>query len=186
MDRQEADLEILEAIRNKEANAYSRLFAAYEDYVFAIVRKYVKHSDIADDLVLECFTKIFVNLEKYEPSGKFSSWLGTLCRNHVLDQLRKQKSKQAQSIDDLSASLQLADEDKDPLQQIIEEERNKNLDDLIELLKPKYRELIRLRYFDEKSYDEIAELKQLPLGTVKAQLHRSKHLLSEMIKSIKK
>ena len=172
----------------KDEQAYAEIFARYKGYVFHLVLQMIRDHDIAEDLLVEVFTKAFRKLDTFQPKSSFSSWISTIAKNHTLDYLRKKRPIKvsldaAMDSDDDSPYLELEDQEPIVVDQIILAERNKRVRQIVDKLKPKYRTLIELRYYKELSYEEIAQKLNIPLGTVKAQLFRARDLLSQIVKS---
>jgi RNA polymerase sigma-70 factor (ECF subfamily) len=150
--------------------------------------KMVKNRDDADDLTIEAFGKAFKRLEQYSPQFAFSTWLFKIATNNTIDFLRKQKNntysidKAFEGDDGSEMMFEIKSDALTPEEKIIRKEKLKHMRFVVEKLKPRYRQLIELRYFEELSYDEIAAKLEMPLGTVKAQLFRAKDLLQEIMK----
>ena len=181
----ERDLALIQRIiDNRDDVAFTQLYNLYEGHVYRTVYNYVKNKDTAEDLLIEVFTKVFNKLGTFQPTSSFGSWLGVVARNHALDYLRKQRQYFV-SLDDENEEgqkvLELEDDRNTPLERLLLKERNKRLKELVACLKPKYKKLIQLRYFDELSYEEIAKEVGAPLGTVKAQLFRARELLRQIV-----
>jgi RNA polymerase sigma-70 factor (ECF subfamily) len=153
--------------------------------------KMVKNQDDADDLTIEAFGKAFNRLEQYSPSFAFSTWLFKIASNNCIDFIRKKRIK----ITSMDTGRMTDDGDViffdaksttlDPEEIIIQNQKIKLMRDLVSKLKPRYKELIEKRYFEELSYEEIAEELNIPLGTVKAQLFRAREFLANMIEKTK-
>ena len=127
--------------------------------------------EIAKDLTIEALGKAFKNLHKYTPNFAFSTWLFAVAKNHCIDYLRKRKIDTI-SIDDFIESndgrystLKLKSDDPNPESIIIKKQRISILRQIVDQLKPKYRDLVKLRYFKEMSYEEVSEQLGIPLGT---------------------
>ncbi|WP_170227044.1 RNA polymerase sigma factor [Luteibaculum oceani] len=187
--KKQEEWHLIDLARNKsDEQAFAEIFARYKGYVFHLVLQMIRDHDIAEDLLIEIFTKAFSKLHTFQPRSSFSSWLATIAKNHTLDYLRKKRPKKvsldaALDTDDDAPFLELKDENPIAIDQMIIKERNNKLRRIVETLKPKYRTLIELRYYQELSYDEIAQKLNIPLGTVKAQLFRARDLLSQIVKS---
>ncbi len=171
--------------------AYGKLMSRYRDAIFFMVLKMVHNRDDADDLTIEAFGKAFSNLEKYSPEYAFSTWLFKIATNNCIDFIRK-KRLETLSIDEPietekgeDYSYDLKAEGLDPEEHFIKKQRALLMREILDKLNPKYKMLIELRFFEELSYDEIAEKLSLPLGTVKAQLYRAKELLYHILKKKK-
>lgn len=177
------------AINNGDQNAYAELMQNYRDSLYFMLLKMTNDPTDADDLTIEAFGKAFKNLHQYTPDYAFSTWLFKIASNNCIDFIRKKK-KYTFSIDkgltddeheDLSNKL--PSDIPDPEENYIRKQKIKLMRQVVEKLKPHYKRLIELRYFQELSYEEIAEELQLPLGTVKAQLFRAREFLYQILKN---
>ncbi len=192
--RAQEDFELVKrAVNEGDQVAFAGLMERYRDSIYYMILKMVHNRDDADDLTIEAFGKAFQNLHKYSPDFAFSTWLFKIALNNSIDFIRKKKLDTF-SIDQpinndaegTAPSYDLESDGLDPEEKFIKKERKRLMKDVVDKLKPKYRVLIEMRYFKEFSYDEIAEQLELPLGTVKAQLHRAKELLYNILsKSVK-
>jgi RNA polymerase sigma-70 factor (ECF subfamily) len=162
-----------------DQKAFASLMSLYEDPVYHVILKKVGEPVIAEDLTIETFGKAFRNLSSFSPDFAFSTWLFRIAINHSIDFLRKQKNDPCQR--DINNQSEVADLNSDPEETYIREQRMKLMRETVEKLKPRYRRLIEMRYFDEMSYEEIAAQSGLPIGTVKAQLFRAKDLLYQIL-----
>ena len=148
------------------------------------------HSPVdADDLTIEAFGKAFRQLASYTPQNTFATWLFSIASNHGIDFIRRQHmrlvSLNTMSVnqEDDACEYPIPSCDDNPEEDLIHRQRDKIMRDLINRLQPRYRTIVKLRYFDDLSYDEIAQKLNLPLGTVKIQLRRARLLLAETIKT---
>ena len=145
----------------------------------------------ADDLTIEAFGKAFRSLHLYTPTHAFSTWLFTIASNNCIDHIRK-KRLQTISInnvypqqEDEHSEIQIESNAPNPEEKFITEQRIKIMREAVKLLKPRYKRLVELRYFEELSYEEISDELGLPIGTVKAQLFRARELLYNLLKDRK-
>mgnify|MGYP001353173488 CR=1 FL=1 len=187
-EKGERDLKLIKrALETGDTNAYSELMKLYRDPLYFMLYEKVGNQEVAKDLTIESLGKAFKKLHLYTPDYTFSTWLFTVARNHCIDYLRKKKlptfSIDKMMVDDegKKTSFDLESKDPNPEQRLMKKQRVKILRRIVDQLKPKYRDLVKLRYFKEYSYDEISEELELPLGTVKAQLHRSREQLFKII-----
>lgn len=173
------------AVKGDE-KAYSELTQKYQKPLYFHVRKMIRNSDFADDLVQDIFLKAFKSLKNYKNDYAFSTWLYRIATNHTIDYLRKKKletlSIHADDSDDTHATIQLADEDSFTDEPMIRRERKNKVHEAIGQLPEKYKEVILKRHIEEKSYQEIAEEMDIPLGTVKAHIFRARELLYKYMK----
>ena len=173
------------AVKGDE-KAYSELTQKYQKPLYFHVRKMIRNPDFAEDLVQDIFLKAFKSLKNYKNDYAFSTWLYRIATNHTIDYLRKIKletlSIHADDSDDTHATIQLADEDSFTDEPMIRLERKNKVHEAIDQLPEKYREVILKRHIEEKSYQEIAEEMDIPLGTVKAHIFRARELLYKYMK----
>lgn len=175
-----------------EQGAYAELMERYRESIYYMLLKMVNNTDDADDLTIEAFGKAFNRLEQYHPSYAFSTWMFKIASNNCIDFIRKEKKKKKLSIDTgminedgENVTYDIDSGDRDPEEELIRDQKMEQMREVVMKLKPRYRELVILRYFKEYSYDEIAEELDLPLGTVKAQLFRAREFLANMMKHVK-
>ncbi|UOQ69771.1 RNA polymerase sigma factor [Hymenobacter volaticus] len=182
------DLALIQAALAGQAKAYEDLLARYRKPVHYLVLRMVKNAADAEDLTQETFAKAFRHLARFTPDFAFSTWLFRIATNHTLDFFRRKKlptySLQASvaSGDGDPLFLEVADRSPDPQQVLIRAQRKELIQQLVDRLPARYARVVRLRYFDELQYEEIAVLLALPLGTVKAQLFRARELLLDLVK----
>ena len=187
-EKGERDLKLINrALENGDPDAYSELMRLYRDPLYFMLYEKVSDQELAKDLTIEALGKAFKKLHLYIPEYAFSTWLFTVARNHCIDYLRKHKLPTI-SIDDMMlnedgkrTSFDLISNDLNPEQKMEKTQRIAILRQIVDQLKPKYRDLVKLRYFKELSYEEIARALEIPIGTVKAQLHRSREQLFKIM-----
>lgn len=182
------DLKLIARAKDGDQSAYAQLMEQYRDAVFHMLLKMVKNTDDADDLTIEAFGKAFHRLEQYTPNYAFSTWLFKIASNNCIDFIRK-KRVHITSIDNAFPNedgegfrMDVASNSLDPEEVVIQTQKVKMMREVVEKLKPRYRELVVKRYFEELSYEEIADQMDLPLGTVKAQLFRARDFLANLMK----
>lgn len=188
-DKGKRDLALVERALNGDQMAYAKLMDMYRESIYFMMLKMVRSDDDAEDLTIEAFGKAFNRLHQYSPSYAFSTWLFKIASNNAIDYIRKKRVK-ITSMDNAyinedgeSIGLDVDSGDKDPEEVKIHAEKVDLMRVIVTRLKPRYRDLIDKRYFQELSYEEIAEEMNLPLGTVKAQLFRARAFLADMIKN---
>lgn len=177
------------ALEDGDQKAYAELMGRYRDSVYYMLLKMVNNKDDAEDLTVEAFGKAFKRLAQYTPNFAFSTWLFRIATNNCIDFIRR-KRKNTFSLDrpieDDEGGEMVVDirsETLDPEEHIMKKQKVMMLHDLVDKLKPRYRTLIEMRYFQELSYEEIAAELDLPLGTVKAQLFRAREFLFNVLKN---
>ena len=179
---------VQQAIRGSQ-KAYTVLMERYRNSIYHMMYKMVKNREDADDLTLEAFGKAFNKLESYEPRYAFSTWLFKIAINNCIDYIRKKRLKllsiddpiEPNSDHDFSSNIKSGM--LDPEERFIRKQRVKLMRTILSKLSLKYRLMIELRFFEELSYDEIAQELNIPLGTVKAQLFRAKEILYTLLQA---
>ncbi|MDA1028121.1 MAG: sigma-70 family RNA polymerase sigma factor [Bacteroidetes bacterium] len=170
-----------------DQQAYQKLMEKYTGALTRHIQKMVRRQGEVDDLVQECFIKAFSALRSYSADYAFSTWLYKIATNHTIDFLRKRKLKTV-SIDapistkDGEVEFELPDTSYRPDRHIVEDERRMLIQAAIEHLPEKYHRVIMMRHQQEKSYEEIAQELDLPLGTVKAHIFRARALLYKFLR----
>lgn len=185
-DKGKEDLRLVLLARDGDQKAYARLMTRYRDAIYFMLLKMVNNRDDADDLTIEAFGKAFKNIHQYSPEYAFSTWLFKIATNNCIDYLRKKRgihiSIDNDPQDSNRAPVVLDSGMRTPEEELVRSQKAKELKTVVSTLKPRYRQLIELRYFKEYSYEEISDELSLPLGTVKAQLFRARELLYNILK----
>jgi RNA polymerase sigma factor (sigma-70 family) len=181
------DEELIRSALGGEQQAYQALLQRYQKTVFHIVVKIIRNSDDAQDLVQETFMRAFNTLESYRSEFRFSTWLCKIAANCSIDYLRKKKIK-AFSMDkpfetkNGTVEVELEDKSANPEEYLLRKQRIMSIEEAITSLPDKYREVIIYRHHDDKSYEEIAKIMGIPIGTVKARIFRARELLKKKLK----
>lgn len=177
------------AIENDDQKAYAELLHRYKESVYFMMLKMCSNKDDAEDLTIEAFGRAFKKLDQYSPSFAFSTWLFKIASNNAIDFLRKKKQKNSVSLDNkleqaegMDYSSNIKSGTLDPEESFIRKQKLDNIRILVDNLKPKYKEMIELFYFQELSHEEISKQLNLPIGTIKAQLFRARDLLYNAFK----
>jgi len=180
-----------DATAGGDEGAYADLMQLYKKPVYHMILKMVRNIDDAEDLTIEAFAKAFRNLHKFKKDYTFSTWLFRIATNNAIDFIRKKRldtySLNTSFTDDSgdSVNIDVQDENPDPAEETIKTQKIEIVQKFVTKLPAKYQKLVRLRYFDELSYEEIAVEIDAPLGTVKAQLHRARELMYDLVKEKK-
>lgn len=183
MPKRVIDTNLINSILAGNKAAFHFITDEWYDVMLYYIKSIVKNKETAEDLTNELFVKIYDNLHLFKPNHVFSAWIYKIATNMSIDYLRKQK---------LQPDMQHQIEDHDqfkpdllvhntPETDLINKQNYATLRDAIIKLKPKYRTIIQLRYYEELSYEEIAKRLSMPIGTVKAYIHRAKSKLAQII-----
>jgi RNA polymerase sigma-70 factor (ECF subfamily) len=166
---------------------YKLFMQKYERALYFFIVKMVRDREMIPDLIQEIFVKAFSNLSTFNPQYAFSTWLYRIATNHTIDYLRKKKLN-TYSIDepistkDGEMQIELPDSNFAADKDIQQKERASLISQAISSLPEKYQMVIKMRHMEEKSYQEISEILDLPLGTVKAHIFRARELLYKYLK----
>ena len=186
------DFELIDEAITGNDKAYTDLMDRYKTSVYYMLLKMTKSSDDAEDLTIEAFTKAFKSLHKFKKEYTFSTWLFRIATNNCIDFIRKKRLKTMSIHTPFTndngdpISIDPPDENLNPQEKAIKAQKIEVVRAFVAQLPPKYKLLVELRYFKEYSYHEIATELDAPLGTVKAQLHRARELLYDIVKDKKK
>jgi len=186
----EEDRILVSAAKTGDQKAFEDLMKKYRKSVYYMLLKMVYNPDDAEDLTQEAFAKAFTSLHKFDSKFAFSTWLFRIATNNCIDFIRKKKLL-TYSIDqpvdedsDRPFFIDIRDKNYNPNEEMIHSQRSQIIHEAVEKLPQRYKILVQMRYFEEKAYEELADELNLPLGTVKAQLHRARELLNELLANI--
>jgi len=172
---------ILEGDRDRFTDLVRRYEKRVINYVYRITHRYEEAHDLAQDI----FVKVYLALDRYDSKYQFSTWLFRIAQNAAIDVLRKKTVIEVPlarpTEDEPQKEREFADPGVSPYRALKNKQLGSAIEKAVENLPPDYRELIQLRHFAELSYEEIASMKRLPLGTVKNKLFRARNLLKEQL-----
>lgn len=177
---------IEEALSGKQAS-YEKLMKKYYQMIYNLVYRMISRKEDVEDLTQEAFIKAFNSLQNFDKQFAFSTWLFKIATNNAIDYLRKKKLSTFSidkeiAADDSDYKFEIPDHENKPDRHIVDDQMKKILNEAIESLPNKYKEVIVLRHKEEKEYEEIAKELKLPLGTVKAHIFRGRELLNKYLK----
>ncbi len=178
---------IQDALRG-DNRAYRKLMDKYHDAIYSFIFRMVHDREQVEDLTQEAFIKAFGSLKNFNEEFAFSTWLYKIATNNCIDYIRKRKF-QMYSIDkpveshDSEYVFELPDDSYEADRDVIADQRSVLIRNAIDKLPEKYRRVILLRHTEEKSYEEIARMLRLPIGTVKAHIFRARELLYRQLRN---
>lgn len=187
MPEEPPDDDIVRRVLSGREDLFETLVRRYQGRVLGHVARMVGNRDDALDLTQEIFIKVFQALDRYNAQYKFSTWLFRIAGNAAIDHLRKRRPRTIplETSDPegrpAMSSLEYKSQNLDPYGELRNVQRGEAISRAIDALPPEFRELITLRHFAGLSYEEIAEVKQMPLGTVKNKLFRARAVLKERL-----
>ncbi len=188
-EKRQQDQALIERARNGDQKAFEELLKKYKNLVYSIMLRMVRNPQEAEDLTQEAFMKAFHAIHAFNEEYAFSTWLMKIATNNCIDFLRKKKLKTI-SIDqpvqhkDDEFQIELPSGTPSPERVMLSREQRHLIQQAIDELPPLYRHVIVLRHQEEKSYEEIAEILDVPIGTVKARIFRAREMLNKRIKEL--
>ena len=188
-EKAQRDYQLVLAAREKgDQRAYADLMRFYREPIYLMLLRMTHNPIEADDLTIDTFGKAFCQLHAYSPQNTFATWLFAIASNNGIDYIRKRRidtislSEMSVRNEDDAYEYPMPSSDDNPEEALIRDQRGSLLREVVGQLKPRYRTIVQMRYFDELSYEEIAQRLSIPLGTVKIQLRRARMLLAEIMK----
>ena len=188
------DQQVVELARKGREPAYRELIGRYQRPVFSLIYRMVRDREKSEDLAQETFIKVLNAIERYDPSFKFSSWIFKIAHNTALDHLRKKEpetlslegSPHARTEAEIEASTITPESGGlNPEQYTSNRELGSEIDQAIARLRPEYRTAIVLCHVEGRAYEEIAEIMDVPLGTVKTYIHRARNELKKQLEHLR-
>ncbi len=187
LDSRSEDSRLIKAALAGDDCAYSQLMHKYHDAIFSFIFRMVHDHEQVEDLTQEAFIKAFSSLKNFNEEFAFSTWLYKIATNNCIDYIRRRKL-QTYSIDkpieskDSDYTFELPDDSYEADKELISGQRARLLQQAIDQLPEKYRRVILLRHSEERSYEEIAKMLKIPIGTVKAHIFRARELLYKQLR----
>lgn len=181
-----SDEDLIASILAGDERLYADLIQRYQGRLVNYLYRMLRNEEDAHDLAQEVFIKIYGALDRFDPKYRFSTWLFRVAQNAAIDKIRKRRLKlvsltRPATEDGDGSDWDLPGEGPTPYGTVRNLERGVAIRRAIDELPGEYRELISLRHYAELSYDDIAQLKQMPLGTVKNKLFRGRQMLKEKL-----
>jgi RNA polymerase sigma-70 factor (ECF subfamily) len=185
-----SDQEIIERARQGRESAFRELIGRYERPVFSLIYRLVRDRERAEDLSQDTFIKVMNALDRYDPTYKFSSWIFKIAHNTALDHLRKKEpetlsldgSPHARTAAEIEATtLTPASTAESPEDYAASRELGTEIEKAIGTLRYEYRTAILMCHVEGRPYEEIAEIMDVPLGTVKTYIHRGRNELKRQL-----
>lgn len=181
------DKKLVKKTKAGDKQAFTELVNLYKDKIFNLSYRMLGNTHEAEDISQDTFLKVFTNIEKYDEQYKFSTWIYRIATNLCIDRIRKKKADFSldnnwNEEDGMDWYSRLSNENMTPEEEVIINERDQKIQKAILELPPKYRVIMNLRYMEELSIQEISDVVNLSISTVKTRLHRGReHLRKELL-----
>lgn len=172
-----------------DQDAYAEVVEIYKDKIFQICYRMLGNRHEAEDIAQEAFLRAYVNINSFNINLKFSSWLYRIATNLCIDRIRKKKpdyylDAEVAGTDGLTMYSQIPAETRLPEDDVESLELRDTIQKEISKLQEKYRTVIVLKYIEELSLNEISEILDIPLGTVKTRIHRGREALRKQLRHV--
>jgi RNA polymerase sigma-70 factor (ECF subfamily) len=179
-----SDKELVEKAK-ENPDFFGELISRHWDKLFGFLRRifYLENEDL-EDILQEVFLKAYRNLNDFDNSFAFSTWIYSIARNHAIDYLRKHRRKLEADILDDGQIMQIMRSEESPEKDLSKKQDLEKIRRAIGKLDLKYREVLLLRFLEEKSYQEIMDIVQKPKGTVAALINRGRKQLLEQLEEV--
>ena len=180
---------LIERCKNSVPDAFNELVAHFEKRIYNLAFRICGNADDASDVTQEAFIRVFNSIHAFRGDANFTTWVYRIVKNVYLDERKKSKSNRLTSLDDYieldenSVSRQIQDQGPLPADIIEQKERAQIIQNAIDSLPEYQRIIVSLYHMQHQSYEEIAEILNLPIGTVKSRLNRARLSLSEVLKN---
>lgn len=181
-----SDNELVKLIREENPERYAEIIERYQGKLFAYLYRLVGSRDEAEDLLQDVFIKAYRNLQSYDAERKFSSWIYRIAHNEAVNHIKRRSLKRFIPWEDVTATkdkLEMSSVDEDAETSWIRKETGQEVDQAINRLPFKYRQVLVLRYYSDKSYEEISAILGRPVNTVGTLINRAKKKLSEELRN---
>jgi RNA polymerase sigma-70 factor, ECF subfamily len=179
------DEELVEAVRKGDDIAFQTLMRRYENAIFNFVRQYAGNNEDAEDIAQDSFFKAWKYIHRFKKGKIWKPWLYTIARNTALDHLKKKRAFAFSHLDDTENDFNFTDtlNDTEPLPDEIfrQAQSAEAMNKILETLHPDHRITLVMRYYHEMTFDEIAEIMNKPMNTVKSWHHRALLKLRELL-----
>lgn len=188
-DHKERDL--IQKAKQGDMLAFEELILKHEKIVYNVALRMMNHSEDAKDISQEVFLKAYKNIGNFDERSQFSTWLYRITHNTCIDEMRKRKGKQSYSLEeeleneDGSMQRQIADESDTPEESLLREEQKSEILQALDQLSEEHKAAVVLRDVKGLSYEEISEILELSLGTVKSRISRARNQLKTEILKIR-
>lgn len=183
------DADLIQRAQGGDGDAYGKLVVKYQDLVYNAVYRMVGREDEAADIAQEAFVKGWRALGSFEGRAQFGTWIYRIAINACISDRRGLKRRKATSLnsamrgsDDEEGGLDVADGAPEPAEQLVDRENVRLVQEAIGEMEPEFRTMIVMRDMEGRPYEEIAEVLEVPVGTVRSRLHRARQALKDKLK----
>jgi len=175
------DNQLAEVIRTKDQELFAEIIRRYQQKLFYYVNRLINNPDEAEDIVQDVFLKVYKNLNGYDSRLKFSSWIYRIAHNEAVNWLRKNTKYKKESIEQSEYLENTLSDDTDIAEELDLKVSLEKANRAINQLPEKYKEVMILKFVEEKSYEEISDILRKPINTIGVLINRGRKLLKDSI-----
>ena len=177
------DSELVSFIRKKHRETYREIVRRYQKKLFSYLYRFVRNKEEVEDILQNVFVKVYKNLDHFDAEKKFSSWIYRIAHNEAINFLKRKNRKHFISWEDMSENhkVEAKSEEKSAFDTWVIKESDAEMRKAMKSLSDNYRQVLELRYFQEKTYGEIGKIIKKPVNTVGTLLNRAKKSLLQII-----
>lgn len=176
-----SDEEIISRVQNGDVDLFSVVIFRYKEKISRYARKFLSETEDINDIIQDIFIKTYINVNAFDPKRKFSSWLYRIAHNELVNHLKKHSKRKVLSLFDFDTVLPIK-HGTDYLEEMVREEFKEKINKFLDKLEPKYKEPVILYYLQEFSYQEIADIMEIPVSTVGVRINRAKNIMKSLLK----
>ena len=184
-----SDNELIALLKCKNPVVHNELVSRYQKKLFSYIYRLIGNKEEAEDLLQNVFLKVYKYCDNFDTERKFSSWIYRIAHNEAVNYIKRKSIKKFISLEDFVSSkdrLETKTDAKSPMEVWIGKELRKEMEDALKKLPDKYKEVLEMRYFSEKSYEEIGKVLKKPVNTVGTLINRAKDRLEKVVKASRK
>lgn len=182
-----SDIELIAIIREQNKELYRELFFRYQKRLLVYISHLIGSREDAEDILQNVFSKTYKSIESFDMDRKFSSWIYRIAHNEAINYIKRKNKRYLVSWEDVTTSkdkLEMATDDEPLEDRLFQQEIVTEIDEAMVKLPSRYQKVLKLRYFEEKSYEEIAKIIRKPINTVGTLISRAKKKLLEIVKKM--
>lgn len=176
------DEQLVVIVRSENQEFYAEIIKRYQNKIFYYINRLINNKEEAEDLTQEVFIKVFRNLNGFDQTRKFSSWIYRIAHNESVNYLKKKSYFKILSIEQNEFLKNTMASTENLFEKIIKNETSEKIKELLSKLSFSYREVLVLRYFEERTYEEISDILRKPTNTVGTMINRAKAQLEKLMK----
>lgn len=184
-----SDSELVKIVREKDPERYAEIIERYQTKLFIYLYRLIGDREEAEDILQDVFIKTYRNLNSFDTSRKFSSWIYRISHNEAVNYIKRKSLRRFIPWEDITATkdkLEMSSVEEGVDKAWMRKETNQEIDQAISRLSFKYRQVLVLRYYSDKSYEEISEILGRPVNTVGTLINRAKKKLAEELSDLHK